>query len=318
MCVWVFKIVIVYNVSLVIMFTVEDYTYTSSTVEMCVNVVFVKLFVVLSSSISLTHVREWCFIRTIIIIFISLWTSQAIVYQMNLGTVSEVTKHVLCRYHLELIRTKLNWWVICVHLHHLGGDTVAVQPARGAASCPGGSQGSAQGHRLHGPAAGRHCRRLHHQAGRLGVYRHCALHSVDVVGGGGGGGVISGYIYRNLYKLLIYIFGAGIAQWLERRTRDGKVAGLNPCKSGGRIFFSRVNFLCWLLFRYPFHPRVTTVARKRSRSFCQSAGGRLQLNTHTSDVCGFAWGDMVHGCMVYTELAPKQLQFHVAPAIPAL
>ena len=38
--------------------------------------------------------------------------------------------------------------------------------------------------------------------------------------------------------------GAGIAQWLERRTRNRKVAGLNPCRSGGRIFFSRVNFLC--------------------------------------------------------------------------
>ena len=65
------------------------------------------------------------------------------------------------------------------------------------------------------------------------------------------------------------LFGAGIAQWLERRTRDRKVAGSNPCWSGGRIFFSRVNFLCWLLFRYPFHPRVTAVARKRPRSFCQ-------------------------------------------------
>ena len=62
--------------------------------------------------------------------------------------------------------------------------------------------------------------------------------------------------------------GAGIAQWLEHRTRDWKVAGSNPCWNGGRIFFSRVDFLCWLLFRYPFHPRVTTVARKKSRSFC--------------------------------------------------
>ena len=34
-------------------------------------------------------------------------------------------------------------------------------------------------------------------------------------------------------------------------------------------FFSRVNFLCWLLFQYPFHLRVTAVACKRSRSFCQ-------------------------------------------------
>ena len=63
--------------------------------------------------------------------------------------------------------------------------------------------------------------------------------------------------------------GAGIAQWLEHRTRDWKVEGSNPCWNGGRIFFSRVDFLCWLLFRYPFHPRVTTVARKKSWSFCQ-------------------------------------------------
>ena len=63
--------------------------------------------------------------------------------------------------------------------------------------------------------------------------------------------------------------GAGIAQWLERQTRDWKVTGSNPCWNGGRIFFSRVDFLCWLLFRYPFHPRVTTVARKKSWSFCQ-------------------------------------------------
>ena len=43
----------------------------------------------------------------------------------------------------------------------------------------------------------------------------------------------------------------------------------NSCGTAGEIFFSRVDFLCWLLFRYPFHPRVTTVARKKSRSFCQ-------------------------------------------------
>ena len=63
--------------------------------------------------------------------------------------------------------------------------------------------------------------------------------------------------------------GAGIAQWLERQTCDWKVAGSNPCWGGGSIFFSRVDFLCWLLFRYPFHPCVTAAARKRSRSFCQ-------------------------------------------------
>ena len=65
------------------------------------------------------------------------------------------------------------------------------------------------------------------------------------------------------------LLGAGIAQWLEHWTCDQKVVGSSPGRSGGRIFFSRVNCLCWLLFRYAFHPRVTTVARKKNRSFCQ-------------------------------------------------
>ena len=44
-------------------------------------------------------------------------------------------------------------------------------------------------------------------------------------------------------SVLSTTWGAGIAQWLERRTRDRKVPGSNPARSGGRIFFSRVNFL---------------------------------------------------------------------------
>ena len=35
---------------------------------------------------------------------------------------------------------------------------------------------------------------------------------------------------------------------VECQTCDWRVAGLNPCRSGRRIFFSTVNFLCWLLF----------------------------------------------------------------------
>ena len=96
--------------------------------------------------------------------------------------------------------------------------------------------------------------------------------------------------------------GAGIAQWLEHRTRDWKVAGSNPCWNGGRIFFSRVDFLCWLLFRYPFHPRVTTVARKKIPVILpKSAGGRLQLNTHTPYVCGFYWTVLRH----WSQLVPN-------------
>ena len=41
-----------------------------------------------------------------------------------------------------------------------------------------------------------------------------------------------------------YFGGAGIAQWLGRRTRDRKVPGSSPGRSGGKSFFSRANFLC--------------------------------------------------------------------------
>ena len=114
-------------------------------------------------------------------------------------------------------------------------------------------------------------------------------------------------------------WGAEIAQWLERRTRDRKVSGSSPGRSGGKILFSKFNFLCRLLFRYPFHPRVTAVARERSRSFCQTCRWQIiakhAYTLHFSG--GFEWSDckLVHGSMVYTELAPRLQQFHVAPAM---
>ena len=37
---------------------------------------------------------------------------------------------------------------------------------------------------------------------------------------------------------------SGIAQWSVHWTCDWKVTGSNPCRSGGRIFFTRVDFLC--------------------------------------------------------------------------
>ena len=55
---------------------------------------------------------------------------------------------------------------------------------------------------------------------------------------------------------------------VESRTSHRKVASSNPGLSGGRIFFSsRLSVLT--LIRCPFHPRVTIVARKRPRPFCQ-------------------------------------------------
>jgi len=55
------------------------------------------------------------------------------------------------------------------------------------------------------------------------------------------------------YKTVSYTLqvqtGAGIAQWLECWTHDWKVTGSNPYRNSEIIFFSSVDFLCWLLFR---------------------------------------------------------------------
>ena len=75
--------------------------------------------------------------------------------------------------------------------------------------------------------------------------------------------------------------GAGIVCWLERRTRGRKVASSNPGRSGGRIFFSRVNFVCWLLFHVRFTPVLPQRHVKDPGYFAESAGGKLHLNMHT-------------------------------------
>ena len=67
----------------------------------------------------------------------------------------------------------------------------------------------------------------------VGIVLHFMESYCVCVGEGGGGGGRGGR----------WRFHAGIAQWLERRTRDRKVAGSSG-RSGGKMFFSRVNFLC--------------------------------------------------------------------------
>ena len=61
--------------------------------------------------------------------------------------------------------------------------------------------------------------------------------------------------------------GSGGSSVVEFWTRDRNVAGSSSVRSGERILFSWVIFLCWLLFRYAFHP--TIVEHKRYRPFCQ-------------------------------------------------
>ena len=56
---------------------------------------------------------------------------------------------------------------------------------------------------------------------------------------------------------------------------------LNPGRSGGGIFFSRINFVCWLLFSVRSTPLLPQWHVKDPGHFAKSAGGRLHLNTHT-------------------------------------
>ena len=66
--------------------------------------------------------------------------------------------------------------------------------------------------------------------------------------------------------------GSGGGSVVERRTIDRKVPGSSPGRSGGRIFFSVVNFLCWLLFRYQFHPMLPQQHVKDPGHSSKSAG----------------------------------------------
>ena len=59
-------------------------------------------------------------------------------------------------------------------------------------------------------------------------------------------------------------------------------------RSGWRIFFSRVNFLCWLFLWYQFHPCVTTVAHKRTLSFCQKCRWQVTAK-HTCILPTWFW-----------------------------
>ena len=75
--------------------------------------------------------------------------------------------------------------------------------------------------------------------------------------------------------------GAGLACWWERRSRDRKVASSNPGRSGGRIFFPRVNFERWLLSDVRSTPVLPQWHVKDPGHSPKSADGGLHLNTHT-------------------------------------
>ena len=92
--------------------------------------------------------------------------------------------------------------------------------------------------------------------------------------------------FKCVYFVYVFIccmplkWGARIACWLECWTRDWKV--VNPGRSGGRIFFPRVKFVCWLSFGVRSISVLLQWHVKDSGDSARSAGGRLYLNMHTS------------------------------------
>ena len=78
---------------------------------------------------------------------------------------------------------------------------------------------------------------------------------------------VSGLI-TSVHSCSLLVWGAGIACLLEHRAHDRKAVNSNPGRFGGKIFFSRVNFVCRLFIRCLLHPHVTTVVCKRPQSFC--------------------------------------------------
>ena len=80
---------------------------------------------------------------------------------------------------------------------------------------------------------------------------------------------------------------------VEPLTHDWKVESLKPSRYGRRIFFSRVNFVCWLFFWCLFHPTLLQWRVKDPSHSAKSAGGRLHLNMHvyTLDPMKSEWAD---------------------------
>ena len=77
-----------------------------------------------------------------------------------------------------------------------------------------------------------------------------------------------------------HILGSRDSWLVERRTCDGKVASSSPGRSGGGIFFSRVNFLCSHLLGFFPIPVLPQWHVKDPGHSAKGAGGRLHLNTH--------------------------------------
>ena len=106
---------------------------------------------------------------------------------------------------------------------------------------------------------------------------------------------------------------------VEYRTRGRKVASSNSGRSGGTMFFSRVNFVCWPLFVV----RSTPVLLKRPRSFWQKYRWRvIPKRAYTLHSMKSEWADYAAvqmWCGNIRKRARTQLAMeHLATVISAL
>ena len=96
---------------------------------------------------------------------------------------------------------------------------------------------------------------------------------------------------------------------VERRTRGRKVAPVRIPAGAVRQYTSPGSIFCADSIWYPFHPRVTAVARKRSRSFCPKCRCQVTVK-HTCTLRMRLWIKW-YWCMVvmvYTERTPRRQQ----------
>ena len=86
----------------------------------------------------------------------------------------------------------------------------------------------------------------------------------------------------NLIQLIaLSLHGESRYNVVRHRTRDRRVASSNPGRRGGRIFFSRILFLCWLLFGLRSTPVLPQWHVNGPGLSAKSADVRLHLNMHT-------------------------------------
>ena len=116
----------------------------------------------------------------------------------------------------------------------------------------------------------------------------------------------------NIHLLSCLLRGSGDSSVVRASDSWSKGPGFESRQERRENFFSGVSFMCWLLFRYPFHPCVTAIAHKRSRSFCQKRRWQVTAK-HTYTLSMWLWMKwhckLVRGWMVYTELVPRRQHF---------